>query len=1151
MNIVTLISELAQQDIRLWLEQDNLRYSAPDGAMTADVIANLREHKPAIIAFLQQSAQQQSVSFSKLTRGSVAQGYEVSAAQQRLWFLQQLEPENSAYHIHAALMLEGPLQIDHLNKALNTIQQRHEVLRSSYQQQDGKLQQFIHAPTNIMLQATALEKETGEEQALHDAIQQHLHQRFDLSESVFRCQLWQLSPQRYAIAFTVHHIAADGWSLGIFVNELMALYQASIVNQPMVLAELSFQYIDFAHWQNQPEQQDKQQQQLSYWQQTLMGCPNLDLPLDRSRQALSDNRASVVNFTLNTQQTQGLKTLAQAQQGTLFMSLLTAYAILLQRYSQQQDFAIGTPVAGRNLSQLEPMIGCFVNVLAIRCEMDDSLSFQQLLQQQVQQCTQAFEHQDVPFEQVVNALNTSRDLSQTPVFQTMLSLQNTPFQQDSELQSLKISPIDYQELDAQFDLKLTVTEAETQLQCQFEFKQALFNGSTIEHMAGHFSRLIDCLLADSQQPVHAIDLFSSDALQQRLQLESGQDNATTLALPDCQLLHKLFEQQVQKNPQAIATSDSQQSLSYEELNLRANQLAATLIENGLASESLVGVCMTRSVHMLTALLAVLKSGCAYVPMDPDFPIQRLQFIGEDTAIAHLLMDDDSAAIGQALSDNTETAITNSYIINNAFFSDKASAANPTIQQANNSLFNVIYTSGSTGTPKGVMVPHAGICNRLLWMQDSYALSVNDKVLQKTPYSFDVSVWELFWPIITGSQSYFADKDGHKDPGYLRDIMQRQQITTAHFVPSMLSVFLQTPEIEQCRSLRQVFCSGEALQQEQQNRFFTRLPNSSLHNLYGPTEASIDVSFYDCSSAEDYASVPIGKAIANTQLHILDNQLRPLPCGIAGELYIGGANLARGYLNREELTASTFIDNPFHTQGHPSAKLYKTGDLVRLSEDGNILYMGRLDHQLKIRGNRIELGEIEKTITDIAGVQEAIVKACPSSDGTDQLIAYYIADENLDSEHLPRITASSLPSYMQPAAFIAVAAWPLTANGKINRNKLPQPDWAEINQQAYVAPESDTEKQLAAIWAEVLQLPQVGIDDNFFHVGGHSLTATEALAKAQEAFAVEVPLRAIFENPNIRHIAQLLDEAIMQQAVFSDNQTDANSDEDEDMETFVL
>ncbi|NRB37046.1 MAG: amino acid adenylation domain-containing protein [Pseudomonadales bacterium] len=1140
MNIISLISELAQQDIRLWLDDGNLAYSAPDGAMTPDVIAKLREHKPAIIEFLKQSEQQQTVSFDKAIRGDQNQGYTVSAAQQRLWFLQQLEPENSAYHIHAALSLKGPLDIASLNQACSTIIQRHEILRTHYQQEDGILKQFIQAPEAIVLQAQACD-----ESELQHKIQQHLHQAFDLSANVFRCQLWQTAHEHFALAFTVHHIAADGWSLGLFVNELMALYQSFCEGKTATLPALDYQYIDYAHWQNQAPQQQKQNEQLTYWQETLQGCPNLDLPLDHARQLLADGKAGLVDFRLNAEQTSGLKQLAQQHGGTLFMSLLSSYAVLLQRYSQQADFAIGTPIAGRSVSQLEPMIGCFLNVLAIRCEIDESQTFSDFLQQQIKQCKNAFDHQDLPFERIVNELVSNRDLSQSPLFQTMLSLQNTPFNTVSKIHGLEISGIESPDITAQFDLKLTAAEDDDELHCRFEFKQALFNHHTIEHMAEHFKRLVDLLLSNTDNAINSLDLFASDELQQRLQLHEGGDNDTQKPLPENQLLHVLFEQQVEKTPNAIAVSDKNQSLSYQQLNNRANQLAQQCIKQGLSAESLVGVCSTRSVHMMTALLAVLKSGCAYVPLDPDFPLERLSFMAEDTAINTLLVDENSFSLGQTLAADKLQLIT----LNDGLFNDAALTENPNINIRNDALFNVIYTSGSTGTPKGVMVPHSGICNRLLWMQNTYPLTSHDKILQKTPYSFDVSVWELFWPIITGSQSYFADAEGHKDPTYLRDIIQSQNITTTHFVPSMLAAFLHTADIEKCSSLRHVFCSGEALQLEHQRRFFERLNNTTLHNLYGPTEASIDVSFYDCQANNDYASVPIGKAIDNTQLHVLDAQLRPLPAGIAGELYIGGTGLAKGYLNQQELTATTFINNPFVDTGHSSEKLYKTGDLVRLSDDGNILYLGRIDHQVKIRGNRIELGEIENTLIHHPDVREAIVTATTSTDGSKQLIAYVLSDTELSTSDLQQTINSKLPAYMQPAAFIQLDAWPLTPSGKINRNKLPQPDWQQLNAQAYIAPETETQKQLAQIWAEVLQLERVGIEDNFFHIGGHSLTATQALAKAQELFLVEVPLREIFENPTISHIASLLDEAILQQSVFSDNATD--TEDDEDMETFVL
>ncbi|MCP4929508.1 MAG: amino acid adenylation domain-containing protein [Gammaproteobacteria bacterium] len=1141
MTIIQLISDLAEQDIRLWLEQGNLRYSAPEGAMTAEVIAHLREHKTELVNFLQQSEQQQIKDLPKADRQSPSeQGFLASPAQQRLWFLQQLEPDNSAYHIHAALSLQGPLDIASLNKACSEIIQRHEILRTHYELLEGTVRQFIAQPYRINLDAQSCSAEQLPEQ-----IHQHLHERFDLSDSVFRCQLWQTAHEQFALAFTVHHIAADGWSLGIFVNELISLYQAYQQQQTPHLAAINYQYIDYAHWQHSAEQQEKQQQQLQYWQETLKGCPHLDLPIDKQRTQSLDNTAGSVNFVLNPDQLAALNTLSQQQGATLFMTLLSIYALLLQRYSQQDDFAIGTPIAGRSHSSLEPMIGCFLNVLAIRCELDDNDSFIETLAHISAQSKQAFEHQDLPFERIVNDLVSHRDLSQSPIFQTLLSLQNAPLAAHTEVNGLRIDAIEETQVKAQFDLKLTVVERDAALHCQFEFKQALFHTATIENMAAHFIRLTDLLLANPEQKVSHLDVFGQTDMASRLLLKPGESNATHENFVDGPLIHRLFEQQVAKTPEAIAVSDDEHSLSYAALNQRANVLAQHLINQGQQANAIIGVCLYRSVDMITALLAVLKSGCAYLPMDPDFPPSRLAFIAKDAKLSHIITEENCLTVLEDI----DTELCQRIVLEPALFANKAMVENPDIMLGDDALFNVIYTSGSTGQPKGVMVPHSGICNRLQWMQSRYALDANDVVLQKTPYSFDVSVWELFWPLISGSHYYFAKPEGHKDPTYLRDVIQQHNITTLHFVPSMLGVFLQTAGIEACSSLRHVFCSGEALQLSQQQQFFKRLAHSQLINLYGPTEASIDVSYFDCMPDAEYASIPIGKAISNTQLHVLDKQQRPLPVGIAGELYIGGQGLAQGYLNREDLTQQSFIDNPFAALGHPSARLYKSGDLVRLKADGNIDYLGRIDHQVKVRGNRIELGEIEHCLCDFNGVREAIVTATQQgSDGNNLLLAYYVADESIDAAALTAHLSRKLPAYMQPAAIMAVEAWPLSLSGKINRNKLPEPDWNALNEQAYVAPSTDTEKTLAEIWAQVLNLPQVGIHDNFFHIGGHSLLATQALALAQEQFKVEIPLREIFENPSIQPIAALLDQALLEQSVFSDNSA---SDDDEDMETFVL
>ncbi|CAA0123883.1 Tyrocidine synthase 3 [BD1-7 clade bacterium] len=1150
MTIVSLIAQLAEQDIRLWLEDGQLRYSAPEGAMTPDIIGQIRSQKDAIMRFLAQSDASGANSIDKLDY-QTGDLLPVSAAQQRLWFLQQLEPQNTAYHIHAALKLTGQLHAELLSKACAEVAGRHEILRTAYQadtRNNGQVQQQVvpyhHRPIEVI---------SSTEASLINDLDHERCRSFDLvAGDVFRVVLLRLADDQHVFCFTIHHIAADGWSLGIFVNELITCYEALQADMPAPLPVLERQYADYAAWLNTDAQQQAQTKQLEYWQSTLQGVPNLALPLDHARSLEQGNEARYVDAVIDPTTLDALQALAKSHDATLFMVLMTAYASLLKRYCQQNDFCIGTPIAGRNAQQLEPLIGCFVNVLAMRFELDDASTFAEALAQHKAQSTAAFAHQDVPFEQIVNTLVKTRDLTITPLFQTMLSLQSAEFANTRELSNFSISPIEQNSAAAQFDLKLTANEINKGMSLRFEYKTALFNAATVEQMALHFSALLKAIIANPEQRIDDIALMQDTDVTAALALDTF--NATTTELPPHRLIHQAIEQQAAKTPSAMAVSCDQYTLTYQALNQQANQLAHYLQQQGVTPNSAVGICLQRSSQMTVALLAVLKAGAAYVPMDPGFPAERLAFMTQElqqaAGMSVLLTDKLNAAsitaAGIATQPGLQICLLDQLELE-TLTTDNLALAHP---QANDSLFNIIYTSGSTGTPKGVMVPHEGIFNRLHWMQKTYPLTADDKVLQKTPYSFDVSVWEFFWPLMNGASCHFAQPEEHKDPQAIAHRIQQHGITTCHFVPSMLGAFLTHSDAAACNSLKQVFCSGEALQLDHESSFFHCLPKAKLHNLYGPTEASVDVSYYPCSTHNNRASVPIGKPVDNIQLHILDKNLRPMPQGLAGELCIGGIGLAQGYLARETLTANAFVKNPYHSQGHPSERLYRTGDLVRQDDDGNLIYLGRIDHQVKIRGNRIELGDIEATIARCDGVREAVV--CARGNGADQqLVGYLLTDTgaDVDTVTVSHTLQQQLPAYMQPAALIVMDTWPLSPNGKINRNKLPDPDWQALNQTPFVAPTTDTEIRLADIWSEVLEIDQVGINDSFFALGGHSLTATAAIAKAQKAFGVEIPLKDIFQSPTINAIAAQIDNALVEQSVFT--ATEATDDDDDDLESFVL
>lgn len=1075
----------------------------------------------------------------------------LSYAQQRLWIIDQIQPNSPVYNIPLAARIKGPLQTEVLERVFNEMMRRHESLRTVFGSRDEEAWQVIQPPGEWKLATFAID---NDDKAIQKRIEAFMLAPFNLAKGpLFRAQLLALNnSDEHILLVCMHHIISDGWSLNVILQEITRLYEAYRQGQASPLPELAIQYADFAHWQRGWLQGEVLEKQISYWREQLASPSLLELPTDHPRPPQLDPRGRVLAFELDAKRTDALKTLSKNQGATLFMTLLGIFKVLLHRYSGQRDIAIGSPIANRTQTELEPLIGFFVNTLVLRSDIEPSDNFYQLLQAIRKTTLDAYQHQDVPFERLVEELRVPRSLSQTPLFQAMFVLQNaaqTPGSDSIQLGDLSLSRLQDSvqgETAVKFDLSLSMVEKNGGLEAHLDYRSSLFEEASMLRMIEHFNILVDGIISNPVQAISDIRLIS-DAERNHLLSTSGSAwNATQKDYPPCNALHQLIEQQVAASPDAVAVRDGNSELSYQDLNRRANQLARLLAGKGIGSDSLVGVAMERCVDMSVALLAILKAGAAYVPFDPGFPQDRLSFMQEDTAVSIMLTQSHLHANLPPASDSLDiiNMDSDSTLWAGQADTDLALTADP------DALFNVIFTSGSTGKPKGVMVPHRGIINRLLWMQDSYPLDGSDRVLQKTPYSFDVSVWELFWPLLTGASIVYAKPEGHKDPDYLRDLIREQGITTLHFVPSMLGIFLQTDAIEECSSIRRVFCSGEALQLDHERRFFERLSNAELHNLYGPTEASVDVSYYACSANNPYRSVPIGKPVSNTQLHILDKQLQPVPQGIVGELYIGGVQLARGYLNREELTASTFIDNPFHTEGHPSAKLYKTGDLARYLPDGNIEYIGRVDFQVKVRGLRIELGEIENALNRLDAVQESIVVAKEIAPGDMRLVAYIMNPDlnELDTSGMRAALRESLPEYMLPTAFVLIPAWPLSPNGKINRKALPEAVFGELNTVDYVEPASATEKELAALWSEVLGIDKVGLHDNFFDLGGHSLLAVKLASRTRSKFAIDIALNAIFEFATLEAMATYIDTTQWAQ---SDTTEASQTDLDQDREEFEL
>jgi amino acid adenylation domain-containing protein len=1073
MNVVSLIARLAEQDIRLRLEDGNLRYSAPDGAMTPEIVSQLRNAKSELVEFLQQSEHSAVIQLPVANRN---EPLAISYAQQRLWFIHQLDATNTAYHIHVTLLIKGMLNLEFLTRACNEIVRRHEILHTHYEQQGGKVVQVISAP-----QPFTINLETLPAGQLPDAIHHELHQPFNLAGQIFRIRLWQIADEEYALSFTIHHIAADGWSLGIFVNELVQLYKSYSENKPSPLPALERQYVDFALWQAQNLAQ--QDQQLLYWQKQLEGVPNLSLPYDAPPSTYISNDGGFVDCFINSIDTQKLHALNKAQGTTMFMTLLGTLSVLLHRYSQQSDFCVGTPIAGRSNSQLESIIGCFINVLAVRCKPLAKQTFSEYLQTVKASCSEAFNHQEMPFERIVQEVVAERDLAINPLFQVMLSVQNTPFTTIDDLHGLQISAFKDTEAAAQIDLKLTAQEVNGVIDLRFEYKKALFKQETIERFAEHFLTLTRAVTSQPQLQLHNIPLFEPAQQKALLGLQEGGWNATARALPDTNIV-TLFEQQAERTPDAKAVSSPAGTLTYAQFNARVNQLTHYLIEaKHLHPQSRVVICLPADIDFLVAVYAVVKAGACYIPIDPNYPDDRIHHIIQD-ARAELVISDHAQRERLQLDHALCLCLAE---LRSAL--DDYSDGNPGVYILPEQAIYGIYTSGSTGLPKGVEVKHRGENNLIHWYNNEFGFNRMDKCLIVSAAGFDLTQKNFFAPLCSGGEVVFHGLELY-DPVAIRQLVADKGITVINCAPSALYPLLQpVSSYPQLQTLRVVLLGGEPIRIDTVKPWLDATAyRCELVNMYGPTECTDIASIYRIRNAADLAAndIPIGKPIANTQLHILDSFQQLMPFGAVGELYIGGAGLAKGYINNTALSTQSFIDNPFSGQGHPSHKLYKTGDLVRYEADGNINYVGRTDHQVKIRGLRIELGEIENRLQKVPGIKESVVVAL-TRDGNKEnqhLVAYYLAtDVPVSTATIRHQLLLELPQYMIPAYFIALEAWPLSANGKIDRKALPQPDWSQLNRRPYAAPENPTQIALAAIWSEVLGVEKIGIHDSFLNWAG--------------------------------------------------------------------
>ncbi|MDJ0702180.1 MAG: amino acid adenylation domain-containing protein [Leptolyngbyaceae cyanobacterium MO_188.B28] len=1047
----------------------------------------------------------------------------LSFAQQRLWFLNQLQEGDSSYNMTAAARLTGNLDVATLEKAVQEIVQRHEVLRTRFPIVDGIPCQVIDPNLKVTLPVINLQDLPEAEQTaqLQQSIIREAQHPFDLANApLLRFTLFRLGDQSHRLIINLLHIISDAWSVGVCFREMATLYTAISQGELSPLPDLSIQYADFAHWQRQWLQGEILETQLNYWKQHLADAPPLlELPTDRPRPAVQSYRGAVECFSLDADLTAQLKQLGQRTGATLFMTLLAAFVVLLYRYSGQEDIVVGSPIANRNRPEIEPLIGFFLNTLALRTRLQDNPTFVDLLSQVRQIALDAYAHQDLPFEKLVEELQPQRSLSYSPLFQVMFVLQNTP-RETLELPGLSLTRISEREsVAARFDLTLFISESDSGLTGMWRYNTDLFDAATIGRMSDHFQTLLTAILANPQQHVGELPLLQSAEHRQLLKAW----NNTHTDFPPVACLQQLFQAQVEQTPEAAAVVFEDQHLTYAELNHRANQLAHHLQSLGVGPESRVGLYVERSLEMLVGLWGILKAGGAYVPLDPTHPRQRVTGLIEDAQVSVLLTQQ---RFMERLSDSRVQVVcldADWPLIAQQRWDNPQSALRP------DNLAYVIYTSGSTGQPKGVAIEHRSIVNYVQGILQRISPAASRHWALVSTLAADLGNTVLFPALCTGGCLHVLSQERVTDPDAFVDYCEQRPIDILKITPSHLAALQSGRRPAEVMPQRQLILGGEAASCEWVTGLQALAPECEILNHYGPTEATVGVLTYPVQGQLPANGVtPLGRPLANTEIYILDRYLQPVPVGAPGELHIGGVSLARGYLNQPELTAERFIPNPFSDQS--DARLYKSGDIARYRADGNIEFLGRIDHQVKIRGFRIELGEVEAVLGQHPQVQQGVVIAIEDGAGDQRLVAYAAtADATATPSELRRFLRERLPEYMTPSTFVLLDALPLTSNGKVDRQALPSPDAAEQGStETYIPPRTATEEALAEIWANLLRLKQVGVQDNFFELGGDSILGIQIIARARQA-GLKLTPKQLFENQTIAKLAAVTSPIQMIQA----------------------
>ena len=1134
-----LLSELAQKKIVLYTEGEALKVNAPKGAMTAELAASIKQHKQELVRFLARAGEKEEV----IAVVSRDQDIPVSFAQQRLWFLDQLEEDSATYNVPLINHISGNFNIEAMKAALSAIVRRHEVLRTSFQLKEQGPVQIIHQNYELAIETSDLQElfSTGEDffqlsedhpgrKRLMELVVEQAWTPFDLATGpIWRVNLYLLSPTALVLLVNMHHIVADAWSMEVVMNEFQILYKAFSNNEPDPLEPLPIQYADYAVWLRNWLKGERLQQQQEYWRKRLKGHPPLlELPTDHPRPAVQDFSGTMQLVSLPKELSDRLDAFSKQEGVTMFMTLMAAFNVLLARLSGQEDIAVGSPIANRERLEIERLVGYFSNTFVLRTHVPADTGFRNLLAEVSRYTREAYDHQDLPFEHLVDVLATERSLSYSPIFQAMFTLREITHQPntiDSEMVMRRIHP---GATTSKFDITLNLTQSSDGISGFFEYATPLFEAETIERWFNYYTTILEAVLAEPDRGIGSLDIMGETERNRVL----FDHNKTETAYPQAACIHQHFEEQATKTPDRVAViydamegqpGNRVESLTFDGLNRRANQLAHVLTERGIGPDKRVGLCLERSLDMVVGMLAILKAGGAYVPLDPAYPADRLAYMVDDADVTLMLT---SPQLAKGFPERVEPL----------FITDDLLAGKPETNidsgVTSDNLLYVIYTSGSTGQPKGIALSHEALVNLILWHLDD--LSEPGGVLQFASMSFDASYHEIFAAWNAGNPLLLVPEELRYDFTRLPQVLAHHQIRKTILPVVVLQQWAEmfpdgTPLLE---GLRDVITTGEQLQVTRPIvQLFGKIKDARLHNHYGPAETHVVTAYSFGSDPREWRyHAPIGHPIANTQIHILDDYFQPTPQGVKGHLYIGGTNLARGYLARPGMTAGKFVPNPF---GKPGSRLYQTGDLARYLEGGNIEFLGRADHMIKIRGFRVEPGEVEAVLTADERVNRAIVLVRGETAQDKRLVAYVVPEGKLPNaaEVLRNAVAHQLPEYMVPSAFVVLDEMPLSPTGKVDRKALPAPDFSAMSEEEIVPPRNEVEEKLLTIWAPILELDpgKIGVHHNFFSLGGHSLSATRVMSRVRLDFGIEIPLRDLFISPTIAGLGEEVQNRLWLQA----------------------